>query len=315
MFVAPPEPFIAPPAHGGAPPPPPPVRGTPSLPPMSVLSAPPPPAPGSPPEPPATPGSVPRLSIPLPVPGGAPPPPPVKGGLNLKVSSEAAVKGGKPPVVKPGKPGKAGKLGSVLRKRAALSPVMKAGVAVVVIAFVVAGIFFYRIFFPAPTPDVPVKLQIVVRPPPPKEDPAAIAAKAAAADQAKKAQEALAAKKLADQAKADAAAAAAADSTPTQAPPTESVMAEAAISKDVKVNNTHLDAAPAASAAFRAFVAGASIGGVFQGSPARALINGTIVREGDIVESALGISFSRIDSIQKTIYFKDGTGAQVSKNY
>jgi hypothetical protein len=230
------------------------------------------------------------------------------------VSSEAAVKGGKPPVVKPGKPGKAGKLGSVLRKRAALSPVMKAGVAVVVIAFVVAGIFFYRIFFPAPTPDVPVKLQIVVRPPPPKDDPAALAAKAAAAaDAAKKAQDALAAKKLADQAKADAAAAA--ENEPAPADTTESVMAEAPISKDVKVNNTHLDAAPAASAAFRAFVAGASIGGVFQGTPARALINGTIVREGDIVESSLGISFARIDSIQKTIYFKDGTGAQVSKNY
>jgi hypothetical protein len=246
-------------------------------------------------------------------PVAAPPPPPVKGGLNLKVSSEAAPKGGKPPVVKPGKPGKAGKLGSVLRKRAALSPVMKAGVAVVVIAFVVAGIFFYRIFFPAPSKDVPVKLQIVVRPPPPKDDPAAVAAKAAAADAAKKAQDAVAAaKRIADQAKADAAAG---ENSPVPAVTSESVMADASISKDVKVNNTHLDAAPAASAAFRAFVAGASVGGVFQGHPSRALINGTIVREGDVVESALGISFDRIDSIQKIIYFKDASGAQVSKSY
>jgi hypothetical protein len=280
---------------------------------MSVLSAPPPPAPGGAPEPPAAPGAVPRLSMPPP-PGA--PPPPVKGGLNLKVSSDGAPKGGKPPVVKPGvpgKPGKAGKLGAVLRKRAALSPVMKAGVAVVVIAFVVAGIFFYRIFFPAPTKDVPVKLQIVVRPPPPKDDPAALAAKAAAADAARKAQDALtAAKRIADQAKADAAAG---ESSPVPAVTSESIMADAAITKDVKVNNTHLDAAPAATAAFRAFVAGAGIGGVFQGHPSRALINGTIVREGDIVESSLGITFDRIDSIQKIIYFKDASGAQVSKSY
>ena len=250
--------------------------------------------------------------MPPPAAAGAPPPP-AKGGLNLKVSSEASPTGGKPPVVKPGKPGKPGKLGSVLRKRAALSPVMKAGVAVVVIAFVVAGIFFYRIFFPAPSKDLPVKLQIVVRPQPPKVDAATLAAKAAALETAKKAQEAIAAKRLADQAKADAAAAS--ESPPTPTPATVSVMAEASLTKDVKVNNTHLDAAPAASAAFRAFVAGASIGGVFQGHPSRALINGTIAREGDIVESSLGISFDRIDSVQKTIYFKDGSGAQVSKSY
>jgi hypothetical protein len=283
---------------------------------MSVLSAPPPPAPGGAPEPPPAPGGVPRLSLSTPHDKAAPPPPPAKGGLNLKVAAEAAIKGGgKPPVVKPGKPekpekpGKAGKLGSVLRKRAALSPVMKAGVGVVVIAVVVAGIFFYRIFFPAPTKEEPIKLQIVVRPTPPKVDPDA-AAKAAA--DAKLAADA-AAKRKAEQAKADADAAAA--NAPTPTPATESVMAMSSLTTDVKVNNTHLDAAPAASAAFRAFVAGASIGGVFQGKPARALINGTIVREGQVVEGALGITFDRIDSVQKIIYFKDATGAEVSKSY
>jgi hypothetical protein len=279
---------------------------------MSVLSAPPPPAPGGAPEPPPAPGGVPRLSLSTPH-EKAPAPPPAKGGLNLKVAAEAAIKGGgkPPPVVKPDKAGKPGKLASVLRKRAALGPVAKAGMAVVVIAFVVAGIFFYRIFFPAPTKDVPVKLQIVVRPTPPKEDAAALAAKAAA-DAAKLAQDA-AAKRKADQAKAEAEAQA--QNAPTPTPATESVMAESNLTTDVKVNNTHLDAAPAASAAFRAFVAGASIGGVFQGKPARALINGTIVREGQVVEGALEITFDRIDSVQKIIYFKDSSGAEVSKSY
>jgi hypothetical protein len=276
---------------------------------MSVLSAPPPPAPGGAPEPPPAPGGVPRLSLSTPH-EKAPAPPPAKGGLNLKVAAEAAIKvGGKPPPVV--KPGKVGKLASVLRKRAALGPVAKAGVAVVIVAFVVAGIFFYRIFFPAPTKDVPVKLQIVVRPTPSKEDAAALAAKAAA-DAAKVAQDA-AAKRKADQAKADAEAEAQNEPTPT--PATESIMAMSNLTNDVKVNNTHLDAAPAASAAFRAFVAGASIGGVFQGKPARALINGTIVREGQVVEGALEITFDRIDSVQKIIYFKDSSGAEVSKGY
>jgi hypothetical protein len=244
----------------------------------------------------------------LPTSGTAPPPPP-KPGLNLKVAGDAPAKGGKggkPPVAKPGK---APKPGSVLRKRSALGPVAKVGIAVFVVAIAVAGIFFYRIFFPAPSKPVEVKIPVVAKPVPDPKAAAAAAAKAAA-DSAKAA-EAAAAKKAADQAKADAAAA----GTPTPTATTESVMAESSIDSDVKVTSTHLDAAPAASAAFRTFVAGAVIGGVFQGTPSRALINGSIVREGQVVENSLGISFERIDSVNKVIYFKDSTGAEVSKNY
>ncbi len=212
----------------------------------------------------------------------------------------------------PGKPGKPGKLGSVLRRRAALGPVAKAGIAVVVIAFVVAGIFFYKIFFPPPAKEEPIVLQIVKRPPPVKDNKDDAAAQAAKLLEATKAAEKAAeAKRIAEQAKADAAALAAV----TPVPVIESVMAPSNITTDVKVNITHLNAAPAASPAFRTFVAGASIGGVFQGYPSRALINGTIVREGQVVEGALSITFDRIDAVQKMIYFKDATGAEVSKSY
>ena len=98
-------------------------------------------------------------------------------------------------------------------------------------------------------------------------------------------------------------------------PATISVLEKSQLATDVKVNNTRLDAAPAASADFRAFVANASIGGVFQGTPARALVNGVIVREGQVVSGALGIAFERIDAFKKVIYFKDSTGAEVSKSY
>ena len=44
-------------------------------------------------------------------------------------------------------------------------------------------------------------------------------------------------------------------------------MVQTNITSDVKVNSTHLDKAPAAElAAFRTFVANATIGGVFQGN-------------------------------------------------
>jgi hypothetical protein len=92
-------------------------------------------------------------------------------------------------------------------------------------------------------------------------------------------------------------------------------MAQSQLTSDVKVNSTRIEAAPAASAEFRTFVASASIGGVFQGTPSRALINGVIVREGQVVSGALGIAFERIDADKKVIFFKDSTGAEVSKEY
>jgi len=213
--------------------------------------------------------------------------------------------GGKP-VVKPGK------TAAVLRKRPALSPVAKAGLTVVVIAIAVGGFYSYRIFFPAPTPEMKIKLPAIPKPVAPGD------LKTPASDAQSKAQSAIAAKRAQDQAKADALAASQAAVTPTPIPTTavvESVMGESNISNDVRVSSTPIDAERAASAAFRSYVANATIGGVFQGVPSRALINGTVVREGQVLDSALGIAFERVDPDKKIIYFKDYTGAVVSKGY
>jgi hypothetical protein len=280
---------------------------------MSGLSMAPPPPPGGAPEPPAAPGAIPRLSLSKPLEKAAAAPP-TKPGLNIKVVAEPAIKVGSKPVVLPGKKG------AVLRKRAALSPVMKAGVAVVVVAFAVGGIYSYRIFFPAPSRVVPIKSPPVVKPAP-KKDVAADAADTLskmAAGPGKlidKAQNAMANHRSGEQAKVDAAITGLEEPTPTPTPATVSVMADSQLTTDIKVNSTHLDAAPAASAEFRAFVANASIGGVFQGRPSRALVNGVIVREGQTVNAALGISFDRIDAVRKMIFFKDASGAEVSKSY
>lgn len=254
------------------------------MPPMSVLSAPPPPPPGTAAEPPV-PGGVPKLSLAAPGATPASAKPPVKPGLNIKVAAEALIKVGGKPVVKPGKP-------DVLRKRAALSPVAKAGVAVLVVAFAIGGLYSYRIFFPAPSKE------IKIAPPTPKPKPTPTPVKVDAAPKVVP--------------KVDTVAEV---PTPTPTPAVAEVMAQTTITSDVKVNSTRIEAAPQASPAFRTFVAGASIGGVFQGTPSRALINGSIVREGMVVESALGITFDKIDAVNKVIYFKDTSGAVCSKNY
>jgi hypothetical protein len=277
---------------------------------MSVLSMPPPPPPGGAPEPPSVPGAIPRLSLSKPHEKSAAPP--AKAGLNIKVVAESAVKmGGKPVAMPPGKKG------AVLRKRAALSPVMKAGVAFVIVAFAIGGVYTYRIFFPAPSREVPIKSPVAK--PSPKKDLAAEAADSlnrivsGPGKLMDKAQNALANRREGEQAKVDAAITGLEEPTPT--PATVSVMAESQLTTDIKVNSTRLYAAPAASAEFRVFVANASVGGVFQGTPSRALVNGVIVREGQTVNAALGITFDRIDAAKKMIYFKDATGAEVSKSY
>jgi hypothetical protein len=210
--------------------------------------------------------------------------------------------------VKPGKPA------VVLRKRPSLGLVAKVGIAVLVLAVTVGGFFFYRIFFPAPSAVVPIKAPPIAKVVP-KESAADILAKVSAA-QAKLIDNGEAARRAAAQAKVDALANEAPTPVPTNANvASQSVMAQANLTTDVKVNNALIEAAPAANTQFRTFVANASIGGVFQGTPSKAIVNGRIVREGQIVESQLGITFDRIDAAKKTIYFKDATGAEVAKAY
>jgi hypothetical protein len=269
------------------------------MPPLSVLAASPPPA-----APPAA-GAAPRLTL---APTGAPPPglPPTGGkpGLQIKVAGEAPKMGGKPPVI-PGRP-PAGK--PLAKKPPKLSLMVQVGIGVLVLAVSVGMFYTYRILFPPPLKVVKIDLAPIAKGPSPEE-----IARASALAAAKAANEIVAAERAkAERLKAEAAAAAAA-AIPDET--TESVMANTDLTTDVKVNSTRLNAAVAASPAFRAFVANASIGGVFQGTPSRALINGQIVREGQMVDDTLGVIFERIDAAKKAIFFKDSSGAEVSKNY
>ncbi len=83
----------------------------------------------------------------------------------------------------------------------------------------------------------------------------------------------------------------------------------------VTVTTEGVQAEVEASQSFRTFVADAKVSGVFQGTPARAFINGRLVRAGEVVDSSLGIRFDSVDVENRNIVFKDTSGAKVSRRY
>jgi hypothetical protein len=70
-----------------------------------------------------------------------------------------------------------------------------------------------------------------------------------------------------------------------------------------------------ASPAFRNWVAQARVSGVFQGEPARILINGRMVTSGQLVDEALVITFEGINSTSSSLIFRDRTGASVARRF
>ena len=74
-------------------------------------------------------------------------------------------------------------------------------------------------------------------------------------------------------------------------------------------------AVPVAGARFVRYAEKMSVSGVFQGNPARALVDGRIVRSGDMIEPVLGIKFVGVDSETKHLILQDASGAQLRVKY
>lgn len=72
---------------------------------------------------------------------------------------------------------------------------------------------------------------------------------------------------------------------------------------------------PAPSARFVRYADALKVSGVFQGSPARALVDGRLVREGDVVDPVLGVRFKGVDADEKQLILEDATTAQVRVKY
>lgn len=102
---------------------------------------------------------------------------------------------------------------------------------------------------------------------------------------------------------------------PAPGPTTATAQATTQIAPGLSVTSSTELTAGAASAAFRTFVANARISGVFQGAPPKAFINGALYRAGDLVSPSLGIRFFGLNSEQKTITFRDESGAIVTRKY
>lgn len=66
---------------------------------------------------------------------------------------------------------------------------------------------------------------------------------------------------------------------------------------------------------FRDFVASLKVNGVFQGEPARALLNGKMYGVGQLVEPSLGITFVGVETDTKDLVFEDIRGAIVKRHY
>lgn len=66
---------------------------------------------------------------------------------------------------------------------------------------------------------------------------------------------------------------------------------------------------------FVRYAEGIRVSGVYQGSPARALIDGRLIRQGETVEPVLGIKFADIDAEAKHIILEDASGARVKVKY
>ena len=101
------------------------------------------------------------------------------------------------------------------------------------------------------------------------------------------------------------------DATKAGAPKTKTATATTKVAPGVTAT-TAIDATLEASPAFTSFVASAKITGVVA---TRAVINGQLVRAGDVIERANGIIFEGYDFDTKELRFKDKTGARVVRRY
>lgn len=138
-----------------------------------------------------------------------------------------------------------------------------------------------------------------------------------------KAQDAIAAKRATEQARVDATAFG--EDVPGRkigpapaAPIKPAAPAAATAKKELSPGlsaTTQVEAAADASPEFRTFVANVKVSGVFQGAPARAMINGKLTRVGETVDGRLGIVFDGVDSAHRNLMFKDRSGALVGRRY
>ena len=71
---------------------------------------------------------------------------------------------------------------------------------------------------------------------------------------------------------------------------------------------------PGASPEFRARVLALRLSGVFEGEPARAMIDGRLMRAGEVIDERLGLRFDGLEPGRR-LRFRDAAGATVVRKY
>jgi cytoskeletal protein RodZ len=214
--------------------------------------------------------------------------------------------------------------------------VILTGAAVAVLVLGAGGFFLFKKLNPPPPPPPPVvakpKPSGVPATPQPAVKPAVAASASltpsetlnalahAPVNAINKAQDAVNARRAGEQARVDASVNA--EEPPDKkagdgktAAPAKLVETSSPIAPGVSATNSNIEAVSEATPAFRLFVANAKIVGVIQSDPPRAVINNRLTRTGDIVDTALGITFDGIDAEKRQIIFKDKSGATVTRRY
>lgn len=90
---------------------------------------------------------------------------------------------------------------------------------------------------------------------------------------------------------------------------------ELKLSGGIVITNSAEVGGPPATAAFMYWIAGLNITGISQTSPPRFLLNNRLIYAGDEINKSQGIVFTRLDPVNKLLYFRDKTGAVISRSY
>lgn len=72
---------------------------------------------------------------------------------------------------------------------------------------------------------------------------------------------------------------------------------------------------PAPSTRFVRYADALKVSGVFQGTPPRALVDGRLVRAGEVIDPVLGVRFAGVDAETKHLILEDETTARVLVKY
>ena len=272
----------------------------------------------------AAPPPVPAASFPPPVPKPTAPTEPFPAAAPSAPAVEAAAAKRAPflppPVPKPS--AKSGKSPQIKKGPTEKKPAGKLVMVLIAVVIIGGAYFGYQKFSPTPLPPVATAPEVSTRPSTPSATlneistlPARAIDKAEAVIATVQENERLPVDEVVAPEGTGPALPLRPKPAPSAAKPIAPTTATTQLAPGITAISVAQDVSGEASVAFRSWVAQARISGVFQGTPARVLINGRTIGAGQTVDEVLAITFDGIDPVTKTLVFRDATGATVARKF